>query len=201
MGISITGILHIGAHECEEKGAYNKEGIRDEQIYWVEGNPDKVLFNKQRNVPNVYQGLIFNEEKEMEFYVTKNMLNPGNTESSSILPLGLHEQYYPHVQIQEVKKLKTVTLESFVRHHKLPIQTLNFWNLDIQGVELEALLSAGDMIQFADAIYVEVNMQALYKGCALLPEMEKFLRMYGFERIGLKMTEQGWGDALFVRTR
>ena len=195
----ITGILHIGAHECEEREAYMNQGIPDSMVYWVEGNPEKVHFNKEKGVPHIYQGLIYNEEKEVDFYITDNFLNPGNTESSSILPLDKHKQYYPHVQITNVKKLKTVTLESLVREHKLPIQQLNFWNLDIQGVELEALKSAGDMIHFADAIYVEVNTQHLYKGCSLLPDVENFLSKYGFVRTDLKMTEQGWGDAFFVR--
>ena len=198
-GKEITGILHIGAHECEEREAYTKEGISDAMIYWIEGNPEKIQMNKDKGVSHIYQGLIYNEEKEVDFHVTKNLYNPGNTESSSILPFGVHKDYYPHVQVQEVKKLTTVTLERLIRDEKIPIQHLNFWNLDIQGVEFEALQSAGDMIQFADSIYVEVNEQELYKGCMLLPELEKFLRMHGFSLVGKKMTEQGWGDALFCK--
>ena len=30
--ISITGGFHIGAHECEELGFYNKVGLKDEDI-------------------------------------------------------------------------------------------------------------------------------------------------------------------------
>jgi hypothetical protein len=198
-GKKLTGILHVGAHECEERDAYNKQGISDETIYWIEGNPEKIQMNREKGVPHIYQGLIFDEEKDVDFHVTKNLHNPGNTESSSILPFGVHQDYYPHVQVQEVKKLKTITLENLIREQKIPIQLLNFWNLDIQGVEFEALKSAGDMIQFADAIYVEVNEQQLYKGCVLLPELEKFLHMHGFRLVGKKMTEQGWGDALFCR--
>lgn len=198
-GKEVTGILHIGAHECEEREAYNKQGISDEKIYWIEGNPEKIQMNKEKGVPHIYQGLIFNEEKEVDFHITKNLYNPGNTESSSILPFGVHKDYYPHVQVEEVKKLKTITLENLIRQEKIPVQLLNFWNLDIQGVEFEALKSAGDMIQFADVIYVEVNEQQLYKGCVLLPELEKFLHTYGFRLVGKKMTEQGWGDALFLR--
>lgn len=200
LGVTITGILHLGAHECEERVAYNSEGFSDSKIYWIEGNSEKVVQNKQKGIQNIYDALILNEEKEVDFYITKNLYNPGNTESSSILPFGVHADYYPHVQIQEVQKKKTITLEKCIRDNKIPIQNLNFWNLDIQGVELEALLSAGSFIHFADVIYVEVNLQELYKGCSLLPELEKFLRMYGFERIGLKMTEQGWGDAVFLKT-
>jgi hypothetical protein len=195
----ITGILHIGAHECEERKAYNDQGITDDQIYWVEGNPEKVKLNQDKGVPHIYQALIHNEETEVDFYITKNLYNPGNTESSSILPLGVHQFYYPHVQIQETKKLPTIRLDTLIQKEHIPIQTLNFWNLDIQGVELEALMSAGEFLRFADVIYVEVNEQPLYQGCALLPQLEAFLNKQGFQLVGKKMTEQGWGDALFLR--
>jgi len=56
------------------------------------------------------------------------------------------------------------------------------------------------MILFADVIYVEVNIRSLYKGCALLPQLEYFLDSKGFKRIGIQMAQQGWGDAIFIRT-
>ena len=199
VGKNITGILHIGAHDCEERGAYNKEGIVDDKIYWVEGNPEKVKLNEDKGVPHIYQGLIYNQEKEVDFHITKNLHNPGNTESSSILAFGVHQYYYPHVQVQEIKKLKTTRLENLIESHKIPIEKCNFWNLDIQGVELEALISAGEYIRHADVVYVEVNEQSLYEGCALLPELEHFLNQQGLQLIGKKMTEQGWGDAIFLR--
>lgn len=199
IGKTVHGVLHVGAHECEEKEAYNNEGIADEMIYWVEGNHDKVVKMQEKGIPKLFESLILNEEKDVDFYVTRNLFNPGNTESSSILPFDLHQHYYPHVQVQEVKHLKTVTLKHLIEKESFPIERLNFWNLDIQGVELEALMSAGEYIRFADAIYVEVNLQHLYKGCALLPYLEEFLQGFGFRRVAIKMTEQGWGDALFVR--
>jgi len=36
---NIKGILHIGAHECEELNDYNLNGITDENIIWIEANP------------------------------------------------------------------------------------------------------------------------------------------------------------------
>jgi len=32
------GILHIGAHLCEEKPIYNDIGITDDNILWIEAN-------------------------------------------------------------------------------------------------------------------------------------------------------------------
>lgn len=198
-GIQVQGILHIGAHDCEEREHYNAKGITDENIVWVEGNPDKVRANQAKGIPLIYQGLIYDTEKEVDFHITANPLMPGNTESSSILPLGIHAHFYPHIQVNEVRKMTTTTIERLVRMHHIPIQRLNFWNLDIQGVELEALKGAEDMIAFADAIYVEINQLPLYQGGALLPSVDQFLQSKGFVGSHIKMAEQGWGDALYVR--
>ena len=197
--LPINGILHIGAHDCEERKDYVENGVSDDDIYWVEGNSEKVLYNQENGVPHIYQGLIYDVEKEVEFHVTKDPLNDGSCQSSSILPFETHALHYPHITVGEVKKMKSFTLESLIQTTNIPIETLTFWNLDIQGVELEALRSAGDLIRFANAIYCEVNVQSLYKGCALLGEVDEFLRGKGFTRVAMKLAEQGWGDALFIR--
>ena len=51
-----------------------------------------------------------------------------------------------------------------------------------------------DMI---DYLYLEVNIEEVYKDCALLPELDEFL--VDFERVETKMTPYGWGDCLMVR--
>lgn len=197
--LPVNGILHIGAHDCEERRDYVENGVSDDDIYWVEGNPEKVEYNKEKGVPHIYHGLIFDVEKEVEFHVTKDPLNHGSCQSSSILPFETHALHYPHITVGEVKRMKTVTLESLVTKNAIPMEKLTFWNLDIQGVELEALRSAGDLIRFANAIYCEVNIQSLYKGCALLGEVEEFMKEKGFTRVAMKLADQGWGDALFIR--
>ena len=193
-GKPIRGILHIGAHECEEKEAYNSCGISDEAIYWIDGNSTKISEMKEKYPSaHLYTALIDDAEREVTFYITNN------GQSSSILPLETHAQHYPTIVVSEQEVRKTTTLQSLFEKENIPVDTLNFWNLDIQGVELSALKSAGDSIKHADAIYTEVNIESLYKGCALLPELDAFLKTKGFERVAIKLMPQGWGDALYVR--
>ena len=192
-GKAVTGILHVGAHECEEKRDYNQEGIVDSNIVWVEGNKDKVLEMRMKGIDNIYCALIDETEHEVTFHITNN------GQSSSILPLETHLQHYPHITVTEERKLTTTTLENLIKKTGIPIETLNFWNFDIQGAELSALKGAGDYLKYADYIYVEVNVESLYKGCALLPEMDAFLSSKGFQRAGMQLVKQGWGDALYVR--
>ena len=193
-GKQIKGILHVGAHECEERYDYNRFGISDANIYWVEGNEDKVNLMKQRGIPHLYLALVDEVERDVTFNITNN------GQSSSILALDTHAKHYPQVVVSETRTMKTTTLKSLIEKEPIPIQTCNFWNFDIQGAELLALKGAGDAIQHADFIYLEVNVETLYKDCALLTDIDSFLGEKGFARVGIKLVDEGWGDALYMRT-
>jgi len=189
----IKGILHIGAHNCEEKDDYNTNGISDDRIIWIEGNPDLVEKNKLKGV-NIYHVLVDDEEKEVKFNITNN------GQSSSILELGTHKESYPHIFVSEQKQQKTMRLDTFFEQNNIDPSKYDFWNLDIQGTELRALKSAEKYLKYVNYIYTEVNTQEVYKGCALLPELDDYLAKHGFMRIGIKIVENaGWGDAFYYR--
>lgn len=192
-GISITGILHIGAHECEELKDYVAQGVSASAIDWIEANPALVTQMGERGV-HVHQAAISDVEAELPFHITNN------GQSSSLLEFGTHAASYPWCKVVDTITVKTETLQSVVARTGIPIVSRNFWNLDIQGAELAALRSAGDLIQHADAIYAEVNTQEVYKGCGLLSELDMYLTSKGFKREMIRMTHAGWGDALYVRT-
>ena len=48
--LNIKGIMHVGAHACEERKDYNNAGITDNNIVWIEGNPNLV-----RSIKNKYK--------------------------------------------------------------------------------------------------------------------------------------------------
>jgi len=49
-------------------------------------------------------------------------------------------------------------------------------------------------------VYLEVNTQHVYEGCALLPEIDKFLRGHGFKKAEERIFKQwGWGDCIRIR--
>jgi FkbM family methyltransferase len=192
--ISIKGVLHIGAHECEELEGYNSVGVKSSDVDWVEANPALVERMKQRGI-FVHNAAISDKEMELPFYITNN------GQSSSLLEFGTHEKSYPWCKVVDKITVNTQRLDNLIKNAQIPIETRNFWNLDIQGAELDALRSAADYINFADAIYCEVNTEEVYKGCALLPELDKFLADKGFVREIISMTVQGWGDALYVKVK
>ena len=63
-----------------------------------------------------------------------------------------------------------------------------------------ALKGATKYIEYAKAIYLEVNEKELYKGCGLIDEIDTFLATYHFKRVLTNMTGHGWGDALYIKT-
>jgi len=188
-----TGILHLGAHECEELNDYVNNGLNPQKIYWVDAIKEKVDQMKLKGVANVFCAALDNKEQTIKFNITNN------GQSSSLLDFGTHEASYPYIHVVESREVTTQTLKSFIESNQINMEGCNFWNLDIQGKELDVLRSGEDYLVYADALYCEVNTQEVYKGCGTLDQLDVFLQEKGFLRASIKMTDQGWGDALYVR--
>ena len=192
-GKKIKGILHLGAHECEEKEDYNNNGVDDSRIIWIEGNTKLFEKNKSKGI-NIFNAIIDDEEKEVEFKITNN------GQSSSLLELGIHKDLYPDIIVSEIQRGKATRLDSFFELHNIDPSKYDFWNLDIQGTELRALKSAEKYLKHVNFIYTEANTKEIYKGCALLPDMDRYLAEHGFIRVAFQENDNhGWGDALYYR--
>lgn len=192
--ISVKGILHIGAHECEELKDYISEGINPAKIEWIEANSKIAERMKSRGISNINVFAVDSEEGEAEFFVTNN------GQSSSLLQFGTHKESYPWCVVTEVQKVQKKRLDTFFKEYPgFSVAEHNFWNLDIQGSELNALKSASEHLNEVDAIYSEINIQYVYQNCGLLQEMDKFLEGKGFNRVKTVMTDAGWGDALWIK--
>jgi len=192
--IKLKGSLHVGAHECEEIGIYNQMGILQNDIIWIDAMHNKVIDAKIRGIPNVYQAVVSDQDdQEVKFNVSNN------GQSSSILEFQTHAYRHPEVKYVSSSIEKTTTIDTFFSKNNLDASKYNFWNFDIQGAELLALKGASNSIQYAEAIYLEVNEEYLYKGCALIGEIDEFLRTKGFKRVQTIITQWKWGDALYLK--
>jgi hypothetical protein len=190
-GIKAHSVLHIGAHDCEELGFYNSLQIPNENVVWVDAIQEKVDAATARGIPNVFYGVMSDADGETVTFKRTN-----NDQSSSILDLGTHATHYPWITVSETRSCTTTTVDTFLADKPKP----NFWNLDIQGAELKALQGGVVALRAADVVYTEVNTESVYQGCALLGDLDEFLAAQGFTRVALKLVEQGWGDAMYVRT-
>lgn len=192
--IVINGALHIGAHDCEELKFYNGIGLKNEQVIWIEALQSKVTESINRGIPNVYNALITDKDDEEIIFNVSN-----NIQSSSILEFGTHSQEHPQVVFVDKKNLISVTVDTFFERNNLDASKHDFWNFDIQGAELLALKGAQKSIQYAKAIYLEVNEKELYKDCGLIGDIDLFLSQYKFKRVLTHMLHHGWGDALYIK--
>lgn len=193
--INITGAFHLGAHECEEIHFYaNYLKLKLNDLLWIEAMPNKVEQALNRRIPNVYNAIVTDKDDED---ISFNVSNNG--QSSSVLNLKTHLQEHPHVFYVSQISGKSITIDSFFRRNNIDPSKYNFWNFDIQGAELMALKGAVESIQYAKAIYLEVNEKELYENCALIDEIDNFLSAYNFQRVLTNMTQHGWGDALYVK--
>lgn len=184
--IQVNGVLHIGAHVCEEAPLYKSWSVPDQNIVWVDAIP---------RVDGVYAALISDTDGEQ---VTFRITN--NHQSSSMLELGTHLSQHPDVYEIGQQIMTTTTVNTFLKRLPPDVQkSINYLHLDIQGAELKALKGASALLQQLDVIVTEVNMEHLYKDCALLPDIDSFLLDYGFKRVGLSLTKHQWGDAMYIK--
>jgi len=188
-------ILHIGAHNCEERQDYKKESFDDDKVIWIEGN-ENIIKNIKLTQPeiNIYEALISDQDdKEVSFIITNN------GQSSSILELDEHLKEHPWVyEINRYKK-NTITVDTFLKNNHIDSEKIDFINIDIQGAELLALKGMKNLLKYCNYLYLEVNVKHLYKDCALINEIDDYLKEYGFKRSETSITPHGWGDALYVK--
>ena len=188
--IHFKGILHVGAHECEEIKDYEIYLPRN-QILWIEALPGKVEFSK-----NKYPNVLIENAVVSDIIETVRFNVSNNGQSSSILDFGLHSTFHPQVHYVTCFEVKTKLLKNILPNYNI---NYNFLNLDIQGAELKALKGMEEYLKNVDYIYTEVNSDYVYKGCALIGELDEYLLHFGLHRVETKWTDCKWGDAFYIR--
>jgi len=190
----VKGIIHVGAHELEEKVAYDMFGINN--VFWFEAIDDKVEQMRQRYPETnlIHATVSDKDDEEVEFIVTNNY------QSSSMLELDMHKTIYPEITETRRFKTKTKTLDTMADTYE-KMKECNFMNLDIQGAELKALMGAEKLLVNVDYIYTEVNVAPLYKGCPMIWDIDNYLGSKGFARLDTNITNQMWGDAFYYKLK
>jgi FkbM family methyltransferase len=193
--LDVKGILHVGAHKCEELNSYMNIGCPKNKIVWIEGNKDLVEYNKNVDKDIVIFNYLISDvdDQECQFNISNN------GESSSIFELGTHKKEHPHIKYVDKQILKTQRIDTIYKNEKLDPQFANFLNIDIQGAELLALKSMGELLNNFDYLYLEVNKNHLYVGCCLVDDIDEYVKQYNFHRIETKWTPHGWGDGFYVK--
>lgn len=188
------GVIHIGAHLLEERKDYISANL--DNTIWIEANSElyKIVTRQISETEMILNYAVSDISNEI---VTLYCTN--NSQSSSILPLGLHKTYYPHITISHTQNIVTQRMDDIISKYSINLENYNFINVDIQGVELKALRGFGDLLSRIDFVYTEVNREYLYENCDLINDMDDYLLNFNFVREQTAWTDSGWGDALYIK--
>tara|TARA_B110000459_G_C16419086_1_gene406621 strand:+ start:15 stop:611 length:597 start_codon:yes stop_codon:yes gene_type:complete len=182
---NIKGVIHIGAHQCEEADFYKSININD--VMWIDANPLR---------DNVYKYLVSDKDNiEFDFNISNN------SESSSLYNIKKHCDEYPDIYYTNTNKIKSITLDTIYTKNNIDPMKYNMWNICVQGSELNALRGGIKNIESIDIIYTKIYTKELYENNPIITDMDTFLTQYNFERILTEYTTNGWGNALYVKKK
>jgi FkbM family methyltransferase len=195
-------ILHVGASTGQEWEAYKNNGVA--HVTWIEAIPsvfDQLWGNIKDRKQNGFFETAINacisdvDGEKVIFNITNN-----EGQSSSFLELGTHKIQHPEVSVISKMEMDTITIGTLWKTGKISSALdYDFVNLDIQGAELKAIKGMGEMLNQFKFVYSEVNRKHVYKDCALLPEMDAYLKGFGFRRVALAPWIGDWSDALWIK--
>lgn len=197
LNLAPVGVLHVGAHHAEELEEYRQAGWGPRT--WLEALPD--LADQLRSMMSdssedlVIEGAAWHASGQV---LGLNRTN--HDASSSLLPLGEHQNVRPDIVVVEQVEVRTVTLDEVVDRHEAKFgHKPQLLSLDIQGAEMAALEGFASAVP-CDWILTEVSWRELYVGQPLLKDIDRHLGDRGFCRIALfRIDEAGWGDAVYAR--
>ncbi|MEQ1830586.1 MAG: FkbM family methyltransferase, partial [Pirellula sp.] len=198
--IQPRGVVHVGAHEAQELELYKELGFQ--RILCVEANPHLANAIRERtmNDPSVTVAscAVSDSNGSLMLRVTSS------DQSSSILPLKLHREYYPKIHETHQISVQTRRLDTLLKELNLSASDFNYLHMDIQGAELMALHGAPGLLQHIEAITSEVNFEELFDGCGLIDDLELHLESQGFDSHPVVISSPfhtSWGDAFYVRPK
>jgi len=206
LNVKCKGVIHLGAHKAEELKLYKNLNIKNVILY--EANTKLINYLKIKSIAfnflfkmniKVINKVIYNKERACKLNITSS------SQSNSILNLKLHKKYYPKIVKKKEILVEGNTLDNeFLIFYN--IENYNILNMDIQGSELLALQGAKTILDKLDIIYTEVNYCYMYENCALIEELDSFLKKYNFTRYHTKALKDpngklAWGDAIYINKK
>lgn len=176
------GIIHVGANTGQECHQYHDGDLN---VLWIEAHPNvfRTLLTNIARFPKqqaICQLLSDKDDVPTSFYETSN-----NSESSSILELGLHSEMFPDITCISSAKMSSLTLTTLIKRNNIDLSLFDTLLLDIQGAELIVLSGAEDILANFKHIVAEAADFDVYKGCGRLEQIDNLLGNHGFTRAQL----------------
>jgi len=214
--VSVTGVIHVGAHEGQEVKNYSSAGIKN--VILIEANPTRFnnlseSLSTGRYVtwcsPLTYE--YFNDHrtdivKQYKAYnyaisdktgsISFNVANyDGGVDSLfKINRVGQETSWVPYEHIGKIE-VPTITLDVLIEDK----QSYNFLNIDVEGAELLVLKGATELLKNIDWIQVETQDVLRFDNSSYRLDVISILERNGFELVTYFDTGKGWGDCLFKK--
>lgn len=187
-GISPTHVIHVGAHNGQSRIDYIKLGAK--RFYWFEAIPELAARLRNRyKEDEVYAGVVWSTpEIEIDFF---QLNESANSSAIKIKRASTH-------QIQEIHKLRTLTLDSVLADKELETEALLV--LDVQGAELEVLKGATNLLKSIHYLICEIGVTDQgYDSVPTEIDISSTLSQYGFKKSISRISKDGtYIDQLYI---
>jgi FkbM family methyltransferase len=193
------GVIHVGANDGEEFVYYKSMGIENLCGFEPLKKPFRVFQQDHPDVLKFQLGWGLAGGK-YGINVTEN------DKASSILKTVPTDNWEEHPVFKDWNMgqwpvvgreiIEVVKYADFMKGEPYNPEDYNFLNMDIQGMELEALKGMGKQLDYFDALVIECSEQPVYVGEASAHEVEDYLTSQGFVRCSPVKLHN---DILFLR--
>tara|TARA_B100000965_G_scaffold346850_1_gene318603 strand:- start:8913 stop:9536 length:624 start_codon:yes stop_codon:yes gene_type:complete len=185
-------IGHVGAWKAREISNY-KRLFGDVTVIFVEAN--------KKLKPYIDENIKSYENVRCEYIalgseVSKGILNLHEVEGSTGQSSSLLEPYlHPSIGTETIE-VEITTADILFNN-----DPVDFLSIDVQGYELEVLKGANNTLPNVNTLIVEVNRTEQYKDCALVQDLDQYLKSFNLTRVETEWwgDKEDWGDALYIK--
>ncbi len=187
----VPGVIHVGANAGFERLEYVDKLL---SVVWVDAHP-AAFADLQKNIEmfpeqRALQALVGARDGEKHVFY----LSEGSGAASSMLPLHDVNVIWPDVRYEAAIELTGVTLPTLLENNRISASDYPALVLDTQGSELMILKGAEPILGAFRYVKTEVADFEAYEGCALLPEIDDFMKSNGFRQVAKQLFASDGGS-------
>ena len=110
--INVKGILHVGAHECEEYFTYSDF---TSDILWIEALPHLIEKSLLKHPElNIINAVVSDKDNQV---VKFNISN--NTKCSSMMDFDYHKEIHPEITMEKQVTLETKMIQTIYKENNI----------------------------------------------------------------------------------